>query len=454
MPHERDDYDPNSPNPLVAAVAHHAHLDEEEGGGDFGGPPEGGDPPAGPPRDPGGAGMGTLAWVLLIATVGLTVWMQWLGPAPVQEAATEMSPPGGLLRIAGRYAVGANAMGGDQMTPKLTDQLVGQIDDFAVLPEDRLRAVAVESELLGGEAALVTLDAMEAELDERDEPLGYEEQLRSDMDTMRGLLAETTVAPADADAFRERHGWFGDLAFAQGLDDENPARAPVLSKAKRTLGVAVVGVIGFVILCVIGFVLGVLAIVLGVTGKLKAAYTPPAPGGSVYLEVFALFVLGFIGVSYAAVALQASTGTDYSRVLIWLLLLVPVWALLRGARPLNFRYAMGWHTGKGVFREIGAGIVGYVACLPIFLLGIALTLLLGVAMSLLPGAGEGPAAPPTHPIIDELDPTSLISVLGIYMVAAVWAPLVEESLFRGALFHHPAGGCTRSSRWRLGLFSR
>ena len=437
MPHQRDDYDPNAPNPLVAAVAHHAHLDEE--GGDFREPPEDGSP-AGPPRDPGGAGMGMLAWVLLIVTVGVTVWMQWLGPAPVAEApATEMSPPGGLMRIVGRNAVGAQSLFGAQISDDDIEQLVGQIDDFAVLPEDRLRAVAVKAELFGSEAAIDSLDELLTALDERDEPLGYEDQLRADVEDMRGLLGETPVAPGDADAFRERHGWFGDLALAKGLEDENPARAPVLRKAKTTFVVFVTGVIGFVFLCVIGFVLGVLAIVFGVTGKLRAAYTPPAPGGSVYLEVFALFILGFIGVSYATGVLHAQTGVDYSRVLIWLLLLVPLWAILRGAKLLNFRYAMGWHTGKGLFREIGAGIVGYVACLPIFLLGIALTLLLVVVTSFFAGPSDAPAAPPTHPIIDELDPSSLLSVLGVYMVAAVWAPLVEESLFRGALFHHLRG---------------
>lgn len=437
MPDRHDD--PNAPNPLVSAVAHHMHLED---------PNAPSEPLAGPPRDPGSGGMRFLAWLVLIVALGFTVWAQWLGPAPTPVAQTEMSPPGGLMRIAGRYAVGSQELlGGMPASGDAADQsnaiaqLAGQVGDFAGGPEDDLRVAIVEAELVGTEAALETLDALEAELEMLEEPLLYDDVLRADIEAVRGLLAEDPVPPADPDAFRDRHAWFGDLALAQGLDDENPARAPVLARAQRTTLTAVVGLLLFVALAFVGFALGILAIVLLATRKLKAAYRPHAPGGSVYLEIFALFIIGFLGVSYASEAIYNQTGTDYSRYLIWLLLLVPLWALLRGARASDFRDAMGWHTGKGLFREIGAGIVGYIACIPIFLLGIALTLLMMAVSALLQGGGEegGGGAGPTHPILDQVDPNNLWSVLGVYAVAAVWAPIVEESLFRGALYHHMRG---------------
>ncbi len=438
------DHDPkhraDAPNPLVSAVAHHMHLDGDE------------EPGERRPRDPGSGGMRFLAWVTLLVAVGFTVWSQWLapmvGPAPTPVAQTEMAPPGGLLRIAGRYAVGAESLttslaassAEEEQVSEMVGQLAGQVEDFAAFPEDRLRAAIVRAELEGAEAARAAIDELEADLDERDEPLAYDEQLRTDIESVRGLLGESPVAPADADAFRERHGWFGDLALAQGLGDDAPAKAPVLAKAERTAITAIVGVLAFVVLCVIGFVLGIVAVVLVATRKLRSAYRPHAPGGTVYLEIFMLFIVGFLGVKYASEAIYNATsgaqtpGQDYSRFLIWLLLLVPFWALIRGARASDFRQAMGWHFGKGLFRETAAGVIGYVACLPIFLAGIALTFLMMLIVGLFSGGGEGGA--PSHPIIDEVDVTSVWSVLGLYMVAAVWAPIVEESIFRGALYHH------------------
>jgi len=435
-PSNRPDHDRE--NPLVAAVAHHMHLGGDGDSTPPPPPPPG--PPPGPPKDPGSPGVAFLTWLVLLAAIGVTVAMQWAAPAAAPSP--EMHRPGGLIQIMGRYAVGAPeaTRGLGQEFPEATaEQLAGQIDDFAVTPEDRLRAAVVKAELLGPEAALGEIDELLDDLETDEDPPEYADQLRADAEAVRGLLSGEPDAPADADGLRERHGWFGDLALTQGLEPDAPAREPVLGKAVQTFSVAIIGIGGFGLLCVLGFALGITAIVLGLTGKLRRGYAPPSPGGSVYLEVFAIFLLGFLGVSEAAAALHAGTGVDYSRFLVWLLLLVPIWALVRGASFLNFRHAVGWHAGRGLFREIGAGLVGYVACLPIFLAGIALTLLLGALMSLLPGTGEEGAAPPTHPIIDEVIAGNVWAIVSVYVLAAVWAPLVEESLFRGAFYHHLRG---------------
>jgi len=431
--------DPDRENPLVAAVAHHMHLEgDDEPPGESGGPPDG--PPPGPPRDPGSPGIAFLTWLALLAAVGLTVAAQWAPPPAA--APSEMSRPGGLMQIMGRYVVGAPPLTsslGEEMDEATVEKLAGQLEQFTGSPEDRLRAAIVKAELLGPEAGREAIDAVLEELGAEDDPPVYADQLRADAEAVRALLSDDAEAPADADGLRERHGWFGDLALTQGLADEAPAREPVMAKARRTVSVALIGIGLFAGLCVVGFVLAIVALVLGLTGKLKRGYAPPAPGGSVYLEVFAIFLLGFLGVSAASGALQASTGVDYSRFLVWLLLLVPIWALVRGAPLRNFRFAMGWHGGRGLFREIGAGLVGYVACLPIFLAGVALTLLLGALINLLPGPGEEAAPPPTHPIIDQVIAGNPWAIVSVFVLAVVWAPLVEESIFRGAFYHHLRG---------------
>src|SRR5258705_7683070 len=42
---------------------------------------------------------------------------------------------------------------------------------------------------------------------------------------------------------------------------------------------------------------------------------------------------------------------------------------------------------------------------------------------------------PSHPIVNEIS-TDFWSVIKLYLLASVWAPITEELLFRGAFFHH------------------
>jgi len=429
MPH----HDPDAPNPLAAAVGHQIFDQNDDA------------TPAGPPRDPGSVAMRFIIWALLLYAISYTAWVQWVAPPPPPAVQTEIAPPGGLMRLSGRYSVGAvellsgvdPSFEGDKRD-QMAQGLVEQADAFAGTPEDRLRLVILEGELRGPEPALASLDQLETDLDETDDPPPYADVLRRDIASVRDLLADPPIAPTDLDDFRERHAWFADLALARGLDDASVAREGVLAKAQRTAITLISAISAFLALLLLGFILGIVAVVLVATGKVKASYRPHLPGGSVYLEVFLLFIAGFLLLPVLSGFVSGvAGGKDYSRLLIWLLLLIPFWAMIRGARAADFRNAMGWHTGKGLFREIAAGVLGYVACLPIFIVGVLLTLATMVVVSFFQSGEETGA--PTHPILNEVDPSDIWSVLGVYAVAALWAPIVEESLFRGALYHHVRG---------------
>jgi len=104
------------------------------------------------------------------------------------------------------------------------------------------------------------------------------------------------------------------------------------------------------------------------------------------------------------------------------------WPLLRGVSSSQIRQGLGWHTGRGVFREMGAGIVGYVTGMPLMVAAVYTTALL----SHLSGTTT------THPIVFE-PRGSAGAIIGLYLTASVWAPIVEESMFRGALFNFLRG---------------
>ena len=101
-----------------------------------------------------------------------------------------------------------------------------------------------------------------------------------------------------------------------------------------------------------------------------------------------------------------------------------LWPRFRGVRGVEWRRGFGWTLPTRAWREIGFGFLGYLAGMPIVFVGILITALLN-ALS---------GAHPTHPIIQEVGQGGW-PALGIFLLAAVWAPIVEETFFRGALFH-------------------
>ena len=73
--------------------------------------------------------------------------------------------------------------------------------------------------------------------------------------------------------------------------------------------------------------------------------------------------------------------------------------------------------------EFFMGIVGYIAGVPVVVLGFFITWVL-LKLS---------GAQPSHPIVGDIQESSPLLLYGL---ASVMAPIVEETMFRGALFHH------------------
>jgi membrane protease YdiL (CAAX protease family) len=94
------------------------------------------------------------------------------------------------------------------------------------------------------------------------------------------------------------------------------------------------------------------------------------------------------------------------------------------------------HRGQGVLREMGAGLLGWLAALPLLVIGII------AASWITKLTGDFPS----HPIVDAFagDPWAKF---GAVMLAVVWAPLTEEITFRGLLFP----GLSAWLRWVPGV---
>jgi membrane protease YdiL (CAAX protease family) len=147
----------------------------------------------------------------------------------------------------------------------------------------------------------------------------------------------------------------------------------------------------------------------------------------------AIFLAGFCVLQLAGHALALFNPNDLVQAAAaiamlaaqWALLLAALWPLCRGETFARLRRGLGWHAGRGIFREIGSGILGYLAGLPIVALGLVAT----IALIMIFGFQ------PSHPIQEQARDSGIVNVILLFLLASVWAPLVEETMFRGAMYH-------------------
>ncbi|MEM9084126.1 MAG: type II CAAX endopeptidase family protein, partial [Planctomycetota bacterium] len=180
-------------------------------------------------------------------------------------------------------------------------------------------------------------------------------------------------------------------------------------------------------LVLIGVVLGIVAIVLIAKGTIRPKmqrFSKPTAAFAEVLGIFlALFVLIQLGIGLLGIE-------EAAPIVIWLTLGAAFWPLVRGWSWKETCDGLGWTTGRGFFVEIGAGLVGYLALLPLVAIGLLATIVVTLI-----GAGLG-LEPPTHPVAEGDPSSSITKILLLFLLASVWAPVVEETIFRGALFHH------------------
>jgi len=358
-------------------------------------------------------------------------------------------------------------------------QNMAQLDAAASGPIDRLRIAIVAGELQGPEAALARLDEVENEVDElqlsamapeqateqapdqeqeqeyKGLPLDALLEIQLDISWLRDLYNTDSseesptnqVSDFEFSKLQDRHGWYGKLASV--YDGRNPDLREHLGRGG---GLLIAVFLALIIVVVLGFFGGLGLLITGLVmlamGKIRPRFQPPAPGGSVYLELVAVFVLAFLSVSFAGdligkvagpvTTLRASLGLQ------WLVLLVIFWPLVRGVSRKRWAHDLGLslpETGKAkfVFREIGAGLLVYIASIPVYLFAAFVSVALvsiREGINQLVNEEQGPTPTPPNPIIELVANVDILTIALLFLLATVWAPIVEEVVMRGALFRH------------------
>ncbi|MDX2147679.1 MAG: type II CAAX endopeptidase family protein [Planctomycetota bacterium] len=299
---------------------------------------------------------------------------------------------------------------------------------------DRLRVALVAGELLGAPAAVERLETLKAEA----EPNG---ELASDMHwflTHYQALLNNLESPVPDDVravMIARHGWFAELAFSAGLDASDPKRWKVISGGDRLTQFSTHLFTSMLLAGVAGIVAVIIAFRRYVNGKLEWRLVPPNTESPVFLESVALFMVGFTLFTGASLLILGQTDAwaiVLSESLLWSLAITACWPLLRGVSWSDWATDLGLTFGEGLGKEIGAGVLGWLISLPLsFFVGV----LIAIAHWVIAGEPESESTdgfPMFEQPMGHTWGVAILSMLG----AVLWAPVVEELVFRGAFYQH------------------
>ena len=353
-----------------------------------------------------------IAWLVILGVVGVILWRN---SRPAEESKAEWLVP---MQMEGRYLVGAANSGIQIPRADLYKQAKETLDKGS--DAKRLRFAVLAGELSGPEEARRVLAGLKPS---------------EEATLLSRLYAGGKLSDAEKVTLETSLGWFGELAVGS-QDDE--ARARAMNPARRTF-FGLVGVIlaGFGALLLGGFFLVLLGILVHM-GKLRGGVVPGGGNGGIYAETFALYMALFIGASFLLRFLTRYLPEDWgglwlSGVVMILSLAALAWPVIRGVRWADVRRDLGLYTGG--IADIPLGIGTYLIALP--LLGLGLLVMFG--MMLLRrhmGLGDPESAGPSHPIIGIALSGDIWAWVQMIFVACVLAPLVEEIMFRGALYQH------------------
>jgi membrane protease YdiL (CAAX protease family) len=365
----------------------------------------------------------------IAAVVGCVGYILYANANSRQDQDAEVRP-NRVLEMAARYAVGLKAFMAMSGTwnVALMEPILEDLKKVSSNQQDALRREILRGWLTDAWPSESVLNAA----------IKNEASLLQDVATL-GQMKSAPIPGTDERWLRlkERHGWMADLARAQVSSKDDPSRQTIMGQAMRTTLVMVgYGLFGFLAV-VGGLVLFVLAILRWRDGRLKftLAAVSRAEGG-LLLEGFAVYMTLFLILPSASHFLFPDMPRVFHYGLAGVALAAGfLWPLWRGMKRSDWGAALGLHRGQGLLREIGAGVLGWLTCLPLLVLGM-------IAASIITKLTD---MPPTHPIMDDFS-GSLSVKIGAVILAVVWAPISEEIMFRGLLFP----GLSAWLRWVLG----
>lgn len=341
-----------------------------------------------------------LSWiVILVVALGLPI------ARVVGEHTSTTRPTVSTDKVDMQFELMAKYLYGvSQVDPNSKSTVTKQLDAAAKKSIQQIATATVLAEVEGKAAAI-----------ERLESIGTPDAM-----ALRDWYQSQEAIPTDT---VDRLGWFGKLATTFEQPTTLPAREAVVHDARVALGGIIV--LGLIIITggTLGFGLMITAIVLLSLGKIRFKMQPPQAPSHIYVESFAIYLATFlVGSILISLFVETESMVIHVSPLLVGIFIAVAWPMLRGVSFRTQRADWGVHFGTNVFSEIAFGIMGYLAGLPL------VGLMLAVSAMLMQLSGTTIS----HPISNEIADNPLTMLL----LAAVFAPLTEELLFRGGFVSH------------------
>jgi membrane protease YdiL (CAAX protease family) len=250
----------------------------------------------------------------------------------------------------------------------------------------------------------------------------------------QGLDVEGELDSDSASLLRQELGWYGELALLPP-ETTNGATRESLVRASSSM-LLILGLYGlwFLAAVIAGIVVMIVLLAKAFTGGIRSRLTMEHGRHGLYAEMFALWMIVFLLLQIGAEALQLPMHLrlGLSAALILSSLLVLGWPVLRGATWQEVRHDLGLHCGRGLAIEVGSGLLVYCMALAMLVGGLIVSAgLMYVQHRLRPDA-----PPPSHPVVEALAGGGLWTFLQVVVLGVLVAPVVEETMFRGALYGH------------------
>jgi membrane protease YdiL (CAAX protease family) len=387
-------------------------------------------------------GYPVLAWLVILGVVGFILYRN-ATKSPLGGVAAEVV----MMQAQARMLVAmhdANFPGasGSALYRQTKEALEREPVDASTYSKG-LRLAVLAGELVSHREALDELASLEEERHSQD--LDAAPRSIATADLLRRLYlgyeagwAEPGLPAEQQAELRAALRWFGDLALAPtGGDPE--ARATVLAPAYRALYAFFILLLGGIVCLFTGILLLIVVAYLAAQGRLRGM--GDSGRGGIYAETFAAYMLLYVAIGFSIRYLpEGWSGLWVNGLAMLLSLAALAWPVARGVPWRLVRADLGLGLGRQPLLETLYGVGTYVCAVPV----LAVAVLLIAGLSRLRPAGPAP----THPIIGVALEKGWWIWVQVFFVACVLAPLVEEIMFRGALYRHVREA---SGGWGTGL---
>lgn len=396
-------------------------------------------PPTRPTLPKSRFGLWFIAWPVILLLAGFIFAIPYL--VSPDEEPIDPSAEISQLEIQGKYLLGLAETTGPMANT--SDDILPSLEGLAEGSwESRLCHAILIGEFDSPEAAVDRLADMQTAAEEA----GYsatdsQEKLRESLvalygDYNRQEWTAPSVAEEQRSLLQEKLGWYGELALTPVEGPEDIRRNELVGSAQTLMAVIAVAAASVLLVGTGGFVGSILFVILAILGKIHSALKPKTANGNIYIETFALWFVLFLTISLGIEALQLDLPLVGQSLFTAFSLSALAWPLIRQVSFHDLRRDIGLYA-KNPALEVVWGFACYFATLPLMALGMILMLIMmGINASFVEAKPFEYAQGPSHPIGEWLIDADWFSILQIFILAAVMAPIIEEIMFRGVLYRH------------------